>query len=468
MGYKYKLSEMSKTASPEAAAKELERKDGEKFEVGQVTFSDDGQSKSTIYNIDDTTGAISWKITQLPGFDKLYDEMDDLVNVAKRVYVKTKDDKVFRDIYEEARKLRNKTRTHLRKEYPEEYKRMTRIGEAAQNIDVELPNITKTKANNAITTVSGFADFILDAWDAVAEKEQEGIQKNAFIKQARAFLEKAQGETKATPVDETSMSGAAGAYMTPYAFRIPRKKKKKKKIEESKGAKNYFEDLKYIYQKAFKYLEAGEKEEYKKLAKDFFSKVQEINENYRGVEFEEYIDELEKTMYVERRDRGRFIIHPLDKPDVNRPSGNYIVIDDNNVTAVQGYNSGPISVLADRYGLDDADSRMTPMGKTNADGRVSLLSSNILKDAIKAIKDSRDVEAKNQQDYYRKRGPVSGVGNMDEGVGATLGPGPKASEDGVNDNAYVKQFKYKLVKKNKDGTYVQPPSTLPVRKLWGE
>jgi len=217
------------------------------------------------------------------------------------------------------------------------------------------------------------------------------------------------------------MSGAAGAYMTPYAFRIPKKKKKKK-----------------------------------------------IKENYRGVEFEEYIDELEKTMYVERRDRGRFIIHPLDKPDVNRPSGNYIVIDDNNVTAVQGYNSGPISVLADRYGLDDEDSRMTPMGKTNAEGRVSLLSSNILKDAIKAIKDSRDVEAKNQQDYYRKRGPVSGVGNMDEGVGATLGPGPKASEDGVNDNAYVKQFKYKLVKKNKDGTYVQPPSTLPVRKLWGE
>ena len=420
MGYKYKLNEMSKKASAEDAEKELGVPKS-KFEVGQVTFSDDGQSKSTITNIDDVTGAISWSITQLPGFDKLYDEMDDLVNVAKRVYVKTKDDKVFRDIYEEARKLRNKTRTHLRKEYPEEYKRMTRIGEAAQNVDVELPNITKTKANNAITTVAGFADFLLDAWDAVAEKEQDGIQKNAFIKQARAFLEKAQGETKATPVDETSMSGAAGAYLTPYAFRIPKKKKKKK-----------------------------------------------VKEDYRGVEFEEYIDELEKTMYVERRDRGRFIIHPLDKPDVNRPSGNYIVIDDNNVTAVQGYNSGPISVLADRYGLDDEDSRMTPMGKTNAEGRVSLLSSNILKDAIKAIKDSRDVEAKNQQDYYRKRGPVSGVGNMDEGVGATLGPGPKASEDGVNDNAYVKQFKYKLVKKNKDGTYVQPPSTLPVRKLWGE
>ena len=188
-------------------------------------------------------------------------------------------------------------------------------------------------------------------------------------------------------------------------------------VTESKGAKNYFDDLKYYYQKAFRYLEADEKEEYKQLAKDYFSKLQEIKEDeYRGVEFEDYIDELEKTMYVDRRDRGRFIIHPLDKPDVRRPSRDYIVIDGNNVTAVQGYNTGPISDLADRYGLDDEDDRMTDMGKTNASGRVSLLSSNILKDAIKAIKASRDAEAKAQSDYYKDRGPVSGIGNMDEEV----------------------------------------------------
>ena len=131
---------------------------------------------------------------------------------------------------------------------------------------------------------------------------------------------------------------------------------------------------------------------------------------YRGVEFEDYIDELEKTMYVDRRDRGRFIIHPLDKPDVRRPSRDYIVIDDNNVTAVQGYNTGPISDLADRYGLDDEDDRMTDMGKTNASGRVSLLSSNILKDAIKAIEASRDAEAKAQSDYYGSKSDTGRIG----------------------------------------------------------
>ena len=134
--------------------------------------------------------------------------------------------------------------------------------------------------------------------------------------------------------------------------------------------------------------------------------------------FEDYIDELEKTMYVDRRDGGKIFIHPLDKPGVRRPSKDYISISGNNITAVQGYNSGPIQDLADAYSSlsVDKDSRLVPMGKDYASGKASLLSSNILVDAIKAIKDARNIEAKNQQAYYRKRGPVSGVGNMDEEV----------------------------------------------------
>ena len=55
---------------------------------------------------------------------------------------------------------------------------------------------------------------------------------------------------------------------------------------------------------------------------------------------------------------------------------------------------------------------------------------------------------------------------LKEGIGASLGPGPKASEDGVKDNAYVKQFKYKLVPKNKNGNYVQKGSGLGVKQLF--
>jgi hypothetical protein len=57
-------------------------------------------------------------------------------------------------------------------------------------------------------------------------------------------------------------------------------------INESKGAKNYFDDLKYEYQKAFRFLDVGEREEYKRLAKDFFSKLQ-VDDKVRAVGLEE-------------------------------------------------------------------------------------------------------------------------------------------------------------------------------------
>lgn len=46
-------------------------------------------------------------------------------------------------------------------------------------------------------------------------------------------------------------------------------------------------------------------------------------------------------------------------------------------------------------------------------------------------------------------GAYSQVGykKVAEGPGASMGPGPKAGSKGVKDNAYVKQFKYKLVNK---------------------
>ena len=278
MGYKYKLKEI---------------------EVGDEEVRDG--FLSTVTDIDPQTGGITWDILQIPNLDKLLDESDDLVKTAKGVYVKTKNDKKFLEIYEDSRKLRNTIRTHIRNNYPEEYKKSRGVNE---EIDIKAPiaQANLAKANNQINNSSGLADYILDVINQIKNKEQEGLFNNSNIKQAISFLEKARG------VDEISTSGAAGAYNTPYAFvRKPLKPKSSKKKKKSK--------------------------------------------------------------------------YKMSKP------------------------SGLVNYL----------------------------------------------------DYAVK-----------EGVGATLGPGPKAGEDGVNDNAYVKQFKYKLVKKNKDGTYVQPPSTLPVRKLWGE
>ena len=171
------------------------------------------------------------------------------------------------------------------------------------------------------------------------------------------------------------------------------------------------------YQKAKK-LKGFDPKNYKWDKNQDLHLIRKMNESTITEEtFEDEIARLEDTMYVDRRDGGKIFIHPLDKPGVSRPSKDYISISGNNITAVQGYDSGPIQDLADAYRLFvDKDSRIVPMGKDYASGKASLLSSNILRDAIKAIKDARNIEAKNQQAYYRKRGPVSGVGNMDEEV----------------------------------------------------
>ena len=227
------------------------------FEIGDIKV--DGGIKSTVTDIDDATGAITWDIFQVPDIDKLLDQSDNLVQTAKGVYTKVKDDKVFLDIYKQARLLRNAIRTHTRNNYPEEYKKSRGVNEE--------------------------------------------------------------------DVDEVSMSGAAGAYLTPYAFRIPKKKKKKK-----------------LKEKALPIVR-------KKLAK------------------------VPKAKKVTSKQRMKL------------PSG---------VVSSFGYSMGEGAL----------------------------------------------------------------------GDGADLGPGPKAGPDGVTDNAYTKQFKYKLVPKTKDGTYVQKGSGMIVKNLF--
>ena len=236
------------------------------FEIGDVKV--DNGTKSTVTDINPTTGAISWSISQIPNIDRLLDESDALVKTAKGVYTKVKDDKVFLDIYQQARSLRNVIRTHTRNNYPEEYKKSRGVNEE--------------------------------------------------------------------DVDEASMSGAAGAYLTPYAFR----KKGSKPDDEAYKELGY----KVVKEKALPVVR-------KKLAK--VPKAKKVASKYK----------------------------------MKMPSG---------VVSSLGYT-------------------------------------------------------------------------MDEGAlgdGADLGPGPKAGPEGVTDSAYTKQFKFKLVPKNKDGTYVQKGAGMIVKKLF--
>ena len=63
---------------------------------------------------------------------------------------------------------------------------------------------------------------------------------------------------------------------------------------------------------------------------------------------------------------------------------------------------------------------------------------------------NRETEKEFETDFERRRKETSDY--VDEGIGASLGPGPKASADGVKDNSYVKEFGYKLVPKKIKGS----------------
>ena len=197
MTYKYKLSEMSKTASPEVAEKELDKpKSG--FKVGDVSISDDGTTKSTIYKIDDETGQISWKIEQLPGYDKLFDELDDVVDTAKRTAQKSKNDPKFREFYDQIRQVRNQVRTHIRKFHPEIYQRIQLRMDEATGVDGDVMDLNpsnKTKASNYVKLPHHLAAVLLDLADELMADEADTIKNQPQIKQALALLKKAAEES---------------------------------------------------------------------------------------------------------------------------------------------------------------------------------------------------------------------------------------------------------------------------------
>ena len=80
--------------------------------------------KSTVSNVDPVTGQISWDIEYAPAFDSVYKEFDDLRKILVQLDQKT-DDPVVDDIAAKIKAEFNRYRTHIRKNYPDEYKKFT-------------------------------------------------------------------------------------------------------------------------------------------------------------------------------------------------------------------------------------------------------------------------------------------------------------------------------------------------------
>ena len=459
--YKFKLSEMSKTASPDDAEKELGTPK-RKFQVGQITYSDDGTSSSEITNIDPVTGAVSWKITQLPGFEKLYDEMDDLVDVAKRVYVKTKDDKKFREFYENARKLRNSIRTHLRNEYPDQYKRITRIGEMYSKGILDLDKEEKVKEGTCgygedgkIGDKPAGPNLMKEFVGGQLEKRSDILFKQLVPSSGAAetvegelirainrliyrfyndgdFFYKGYGAETAGPAH----SFLVNSNQIPFDLQSTLTSTFNKAIDAPEDG--YERLIKFALEKILDHVEATPIDEYTPLKKEMFDFESEFEDDPYGEEEDDYYDEYEDDEYEDEEDYmqeasmtgGGAASQATFTPGIG---GQYAT-----PYAFRLKGQKPNDKAYKELGYKPVNEKELTKSEKNKLKKVS----SQLKKSVKA----HDKQAKTIDKAIR---------NEAYGDGADLGPGPKASEDGVKDNYYVKAFKFKLVPKKIKGSGIK-------------
>jgi hypothetical protein len=103
-----------------ASVSELAKKSNGDFKIGDVQV--EKGTKYIVTDIDPVTGGISWDVENVPAFDSVYKEFDELRKAMTVLDQKT-DDAVVDDIATKIKSEFNRYRTHIRKNYPDAYKR---------------------------------------------------------------------------------------------------------------------------------------------------------------------------------------------------------------------------------------------------------------------------------------------------------------------------------------------------------
>ena len=185
--------------------------------------------KSTVSNINPETGQISWDIEYIPAFDSVYKEFDDLRKVISQLDQKT-DDAVVDDIASKIRAEFNRYRTHIRKNYPEAYKKF-QIGEykgtGKSHKGRKEPKHNQESTSDVKKALElidkGF--YLVDNNTALEHKEGGYLKlsqrvTNFFNKEASSIDSEEDIEEISTSGGSASFSPGTGAqYATPYAFK---------------------------------------------------------------------------------------------------------------------------------------------------------------------------------------------------------------------------------------------------------
>jgi hypothetical protein len=191
------------------------------IEVGDTEIR--GGKKSTVSAIDDATGRIEWDIVDAADFSSVYKALskanDFLSDLEKEG--KAKDDVVIDGFAEDIAKLFNAFRTHVRKTYPKEYERVSRLKENVV-FDNESPSLkAKIAADDFMRMYRSEFRRVFSNFGKEAEAEFKKIVKLKICQLQEEEVEEqsstAQGGASFTP-------GEGAQYATPFAFKKKGKK----------------------------------------------------------------------------------------------------------------------------------------------------------------------------------------------------------------------------------------------------
>ena len=182
-------------------------KDG-KIKVGDVAI--EKGTKYVVTDVDPVTGGISWDVEAVPAFDSVYKEFDELRKAIATLDRKT-DDEVVDDIATKIKAEFNRYRTHIRKNYPDEYKRF----QTNENIDEASGGVSRSILIKLIHDIGAqrFADIIADLRDENLQdqivaafglyKDEEGSEfmKPDILREARYSQFKSETKLR-TPTEQ--------------------------------------------------------------------------------------------------------------------------------------------------------------------------------------------------------------------------------------------------------------------------
>jgi len=173
--------------------------------------------KTTVSDVDPETGAITYDVENVADFSSTYKELEQAKKFLRDLEQtgKAKDDTTLDKLADELSSIFNKFRTHIRKNYPEEYERVLRLKEEEVLKDVENIERYLPKINNKVE----WEELLGKILNLEVPQVTDIYKKQFLLKIVKQLKEEEIDEQSSTAQGGMALSGGVGAqYATPRAF----------------------------------------------------------------------------------------------------------------------------------------------------------------------------------------------------------------------------------------------------------